>query len=102
MKVDRSYAVEPPLRAAIAGYKASGGQRAYVVGEDLRTHLQREHRYSERQLSGLTQEELELLHGWIHADRETEARQRVQRQAPVQYQPRYFSAPSFGGSRGGC
>jgi hypothetical protein len=72
------------------------------VGEDLRTHLMREHRYTERQLSGLTQEELELLHGWIHADRERETRQR----APVQYQPRYFSAPSFGGfrggSRGGC
>lgn len=95
----------PSLRGAIAGYRAAGGQRWIVHGEDLRSHLMREHRYAADQLAGLTAEELELLHGWVHTYGQ-QARQTHGAPAsvfrvvePVRVLNRPYFAPAI---RGGC
>ena len=97
---------EPPLRAAIAGYRASGGQRAYVVGESDRAHLMREHGYAAAQLAGLTLDELQLLHGWAHAWQTSRgiATQRIAPSGGTVYQtpaPVYFGGTVGGGACAG-
>ena len=57
------------LREQIAAYRAAGGGTIGVRGMTITTHMLRDHGWSPKQLSGLSADELYLLHGMQHAGR---------------------------------